>query len=103
MHKNNNLRGCIGSLQAYRPLVEDVAANAYASAFNDYRFPRVVATEVEQLVIDISILPPRKQLAVSTEAELLATIRPNIDGLLIEGSGYSATFFTKCMGGANKS
>lgn len=92
LHKNNDLRGCIGSLQPYRALVEDVAMNAYASAFNDYRFPQVEINEINQLVIDISILTPRMQLSVNSEAELLAKIRPNIDGLLIEGSGYSATF-----------
>jgi hypothetical protein len=92
LHKNNNLRGCIGSLQPTRPLIEDVAINAYSSAFNDYRFSQVIADELNQLVIDISILTPNKQLAVNSEAELLAKIRPNVDGLFITSAEYSATF-----------
>jgi AmmeMemoRadiSam system protein A len=92
LHKNNNLRGCIGSLQPIRPLIEDVAINAYSSAFNDYRFSQVTEDELKQLVIDISILTPNKQLAVNSEAELLAKIRPNIDGLFITNTEYSATF-----------
>lgn len=42
LEKAGQLRGCIGSLEAYRPLVEDVAEHAYAAAFRDPRFPRSI-------------------------------------------------------------
>jgi AMMECR1 domain-containing protein len=38
LKREGELRGCIGSLAAYRPLAEDVAGNAYAAAFSDPRF-----------------------------------------------------------------
>lgn len=92
LHKNGTLRGCIGSTQAYRPLLEDVIHNAFASAFHDPRFPPVTENELSELRIEISILTPQQRLTVADEADLLRTIRPGIDGLLIRNAQHSATF-----------
>lgn len=92
LHKQNQLRGCIGSLKAYRPLMVDVLENAFASAFKDPRFPPVSETELPALHVEISILTPQQPMGISTEAELLQSLRPNIDGLVIQDGRHSATF-----------
>lgn len=81
------LRGCMGSLSIRDPLVSDVALNAAASATRDPRFPPVQLEELPQLDIHLSILSPTEPLEVASEEELLAAIRPGIDGLIVlEGS-----------------
>ena len=92
LHKHGNLRGCIGSIEAYRPLLDDVVNNAFASAFRDHRFAPVQEHELTDLHIEISILTPKQLMAVNTEAELLADLRPGMDGLLIDSTRYHATF-----------
>jgi AmmeMemoRadiSam system protein A len=86
------LRGCIGMLQATRPLVEDVAQNAYAAAFEDTRFPPLSAVEYDQLEYHISILNPAEAIEFESEADLLQQLRPGIDGLILEDRGRRATF-----------
>ena len=86
------LRGCIGSLEARRPLVEDVAENAFAAAFRDPRFPPLRPEEYPRLEYHISILNPPEPMTVTSEADLLQQLRPGVDGLvLIEGT-RRATF-----------
>ncbi|MGB1271500.1 MAG: AmmeMemoRadiSam system protein A, partial [Endozoicomonas sp.] len=89
---NQTLRGCIGSTQAYRPLLDDVMNNAFASAFRDQRFPPVTENELGTIQIEISILTPQQPMAVSHEKDLLQQLRPGVDGLLIRNPRYSATF-----------
>ena len=90
--KNGELRGCIGSLQATRPLVIDVARNAYAAAFTDPRFAKVSAREIQSLQIHISILSEPENLNFSSESDLIAQLRPGIDGLVLEDKGRRGTF-----------
>ncbi|GFR64058.1 AMMECR1 domain-containing protein [Elysia marginata] len=89
---NQNLRGCIGSLEAHRPLINDVAANAYSSAFKDPRFPPVSAEELEKITVEISILSPMEPMQANDEQDLLAQLQPSIDGLLIDDGRHRATF-----------
>jgi len=86
------LRGCIGSPQARRTLVEDVAGNAFAAAFEDPRFANLQEDELDGLNLSISVLSPQVAIDVSSEAELLARLRPGIDGLIIEDQGRRALF-----------
>ena len=86
------LRGCIGRLEATRPLVEDVAQNAYSAAFEDTRFPPLRTMEYDQLAYHISILKPPEPMEFESEADLLAQLRPDIDGLVLEERGHRATF-----------
>ena len=87
-----NLRGCIGSLEAQRPLVEDVADNAYAAAFRDPRFGPVTEGEYPQLQYHISVLTPPKPMTFTSEDDLLKQIHPNIDGLVLADGVYRGTF-----------
>lgn len=89
---NGELRGCIGSLEAYRPLVEDVVHNAYAAAFQDSRFNPVTAEELPKLEIHISILSQPEPMQFTSEEDLLRQLRPNIDGLIMQDGMYRGTF-----------
>ncbi|MCH8112269.1 MAG: AmmeMemoRadiSam system protein B [Proteobacteria bacterium] len=89
---DGRLRGCIGSLSPERPLVEDVAVNAFASAFADPRFSAIEAHEIERLGIEISVLGPARPLAADSEADLLAALRPAVDGLILRCGENRATF-----------
>ncbi|MDH3948579.1 MAG: AmmeMemoRadiSam system protein A [Gammaproteobacteria bacterium] len=86
------LRGCIGMLTATRPLIEDVAKNAFAAAFKDSRFPPLTEAEYAQLEYHISILNPAETMEFDSEADLLQQLRPGIDGLILEDRGRRATF-----------
>lgn len=90
--KNGELRGCIGSLEAARPLGEDVAHNALAAAFRDPRFPAMSAAEWPQCSVEVSLLSTPKPLRFADEAELLAQIRAGEDGLIVEVDGKRGTF-----------
>ncbi len=86
------LRGCIGMLEACRPLAEDVAANACAAAFEDPRFEPLTKKEFEKLEIHISVLSPPEELTFSSEEDLLSRIRPCTDGLILQDGFRRGTF-----------
>ena len=88
----HQLRGCIGMLKPTRPLVEDVAHNAYSAAFEDTRFSPLSAAEYDQLEYHISILNPAEPIEFESEADLLQQLQPGIDGLILEDQGRRATF-----------
>jgi len=92
LHIEGELRGCIGSLEAYRPLIEDIAHNAFSAAFRDPRFSPLSKSELNQITIDLSILTPPAEMTFTSEADLLEQIRPGIDGLIIEDQGRRGTF-----------
>lgn len=92
LHKYGNLRGCIGSLEPFRPLAEDVAFNAHAAAFNDPRFSPLLRNELPLLDIEISVLSSATPIACRNEQELLDQLQPFKDGLIIEDRFHRATF-----------
>lgn len=92
LKSHGELRGCIGSLSAHRPLALDVTHNAYAAAFSDPRFPPLREHELEGLEIHISILGPAEPVTFTSEAALLAQLRPGIDGLVLEEGLRRGTF-----------
>lgn len=89
---NQQLRGCIGTLSPYRALVDDIAHNAYAAAFSDPRFPALSQAEFTQLDYHLSILSETKPMTFNSEADLLAQIRPGIDGLILSDNNQQGTF-----------
>lgn len=86
------LRGCIGSLQAYRPLLADVRANAVSAALNDPRFYPLESCELAKVRVEVSLLTQPEPVEFSDEADLIAQIVPNEDGLIITSGPYRATF-----------
>ena len=92
LNLHGRLRGCIGSLQAVRPLAEDVAHNAFAAAFQDHRFPPLTAEEFPDIDIHISLLSEAEPMEVDAEDDLLRQLRPGKDGLILEDGPYRSTF-----------
>jgi len=92
LHINGQLRGCIGALEAYQPLIEDIAEHAFAAAFNDPRFPALTEDEFEQLDLEISVLGKPEKMSFESEDDLLQQIQPNIDGLILESDYHRGTF-----------
>ncbi|MBL8450634.1 MAG: AmmeMemoRadiSam system protein A [Dechloromonas sp.] len=86
------LRGCIGSLEAHRPLADDVRENALAAAFRDPRFAPLSAREWPAVRIEVSLLGPREPLAVSSEREAIAALAPGVDGVVLTAGTQRATF-----------
>ncbi len=86
------LRGCIGHLEAMQPLVCDVVDNAFAAAFQDPRFPPLARAELAGLDVHISVLSPSEPMTFASEADLLAQIRPGVDGLILTEGQARGTF-----------
>lgn len=89
---NRRLRGCIGMLEAVRPLAEDVAENAFSAAFKDPRFPPLEAYELDNLEIHLSILTVAEPVLFSSEQDLVSQLQPGIDGLILEEGYRRGTF-----------
>ncbi|MGD9638119.1 MAG: AmmeMemoRadiSam system protein A [Alphaproteobacteria bacterium] len=92
LEQDNNLRGCIGSIIAYRPLAEDIVDNAYAAAFRDTRFSKITKNEFQNTELSVSLLTPFQEMTFSDEDDLLEQLRPGIDGVIIEDMGRRAVF-----------
>jgi AmmeMemoRadiSam system protein B/AmmeMemoRadiSam system protein A len=97
--KDAALRGCIGSLQATRPLGADVAENAIAAAFRDPRFPAMTAEEWPCVRVEVSLLSPPKPMRFADEADLLEQLRPGEDGVILEADGRRATYLPQVWEG----
>lgn len=95
----DRLRGCIGALEARMPLVEDVAEHAFAAAFSDPRFPPLSREELPRLAVHISVLSPAEPMTFNSQAELLAQLRPGIDGLILNLDRQRATFLPSVWDG----
>jgi AmmeMemoRadiSam system protein A len=91
------LRGCIGTLEPVRPLYRDVVRNA-VRASNDPRLPAVTAAEWPALAVKVSVLSCAEPLLVSGPADLLAALRPGVDGLILTDGRRRATFLPTVWG-----
>jgi AmmeMemoRadiSam system protein B/AmmeMemoRadiSam system protein A len=92
LRRNGQLRGCIGSPLARRPLVVDVVEHAFNAAFRDPRFPHLHLLELPGLELSVSVLTPPEPMQFENEADLLAQLRPGVDGLVIQDAGRRALY-----------
>ena len=90
--QQEQLRGCIGTLEAHRPLLDDVQHNARAAAFQDPRFSPLTSDELERTEIEISLLSPMQAMEFSDEQQALEQLQPGTDGLVFEFDRYRSTF-----------
>ncbi|MBI3432856.1 MAG: AmmeMemoRadiSam system protein B [Hydrogenophilales bacterium] len=90
--RQGDLRGCIGSLEAHRPLGLDVRKNAVAAAFRDPRFMPLARKEFEDVRVEVSVLSPHEPLVVGSEKDALDALRPGIDGVVFEYGHFRSTF-----------
>ncbi len=86
------LRGCIGSLQACEPLIDDVSNNAVSAAVRDPRFMPLMADELDSVSVEVSLLSELQPLRFASEADALVQLRPAIDGVVFEYGPYRSTF-----------
>jgi AmmeMemoRadiSam system protein A len=87
------LRGCIGALEAYQPLVEDVREHTIAAALEDYRFPPVQTAEIKEIQIEVSRLTAPVPLEYARPADLVAKFRPRVDGVILRDGNRRADDF----------
>jgi len=92
LEKHHELRGCIGSVEAYRPLVEDVAEHAWNAAFADPRFNPLTSNEFIVLQIEISVLTQPEDMNVTSEEDLKQQLVPGRDGLIIRDGFHRGLF-----------
>lgn len=90
--QQHRLRGCIGTLQAHRSLLDDVQANARAAAFKDTRFSPLTGDELQTTQIEVSLLSAIQPMNFSSQQEALAQLQPGVDGVIFEFGAYTSTF-----------
>ena len=88
---NGDLQGCIGSLAAVRPIVDDVAHHIVAAALHDPRTQPIAYADIDDLDLEISLLSPLERIEFSDEPSMLAAIRAGTDGLVLEHRSQRAT------------
>ncbi len=92
LHKAGELRGCIGCLEADKPLAAALVYFARAAAFSDPRFAPLDEEELESCLITISLLGPLLPIPATTRQQLLEALEPTRDGLWLQSPGHRATF-----------
>ncbi len=92
LQMDGQLRGCIGMLEAVRPLAVDISENAFAAAFKDPRFPPVTEKEYERLELHLSILSPAREIRFTSEQDLIDQLQPGKDGLILQEGLQRGTF-----------
>ncbi len=93
LNKGQSLRGCIGSIIAHRPLIDDIVHNAESAAFNDPRFPPLEAEEIDTaLMLEVSVLSEPQLIEYDDYEDLKKKIVPHKDGLILKYGQYQGTF-----------
>ncbi|MCP3871677.1 MAG: AmmeMemoRadiSam system protein A [Desulfobacteraceae bacterium] len=92
LHKKGDLRGCIGNIEPTKTVWEGVEDNAKHAAFHDSRFRPMSHDELKDTLIEVSILTPPQSLDHIDGEDLIAKLKPGIDGVIISKSYHSATF-----------
>jgi AmmeMemoRadiSam system protein A len=94
LDKDGKLRGCIGSIGAHRPLIIDVAENAFRAAFKDSRFKPLVSDEIakHEIVLTVSVLSPQAPINFTDETDLVSQLRPGTDGVVLQEGGRRGVF-----------
>ncbi len=92
LNLNDNLRGCIGSIIAYKELFDDISTNAISAAFSDPRFSPLHVDELSNLELEVSVLSPAQMIEYNNFDDLLTKITPFKDGLILQDGAYQGTF-----------
>ena len=90
--RQGQLRGCIGTIEAHRSLLDDIKHNAKAAAFKDTRFSPLTSDEFDDTEIEVSLLSPMQELVFTNEQEALVQLQSGVDGIVFEFGHYRSTF-----------
>lgn len=88
---SGELLGCVGTMEAYRPLAQDVAEHALDAAFHDRRFPPLTTEQAQDMTVEVSVLQPLVEFPATGYADLVARV-PVGSGLWITAPGARATY-----------
>ena len=86
------LRGCVGSLLACEPLIDDVSSNAISAALRDTRFPPLTEEELDDISVEVSLLSELQPLDFVNEQDAITKLCPGIDGIVFEYGTHRSTF-----------
>jgi AmmeMemoRadiSam system protein A len=86
LHKNGQLRGCIGEVIAIRPVYKAVMAQAVNAGLNDRRFPPVEQSELDQIDFEVSVLTPPRSVASPSEIVI------GTHGIIMKKGEHTALF-----------
>ena len=89
---NGQLRGCIGALEPYQALAQDVREHAVAAALEDPRFPAVREPELNRIQIEVSRLTRAVPLEYKDADELLQKLKPHVHGVILMDGFRRSTF-----------
>jgi len=89
---DKRLRGCIGTLQAHRTLLDDVKMNAVAAAFRDPRFKPLAPGEFTSVSLEISVLSALEPMTAADEQDAIQQLRPGVDGVVFQYGHHRGTF-----------
>jgi len=92
LRRGSELRGCVGSVEIVRPLIEDVCRNAVAAALRDPRFPPLEPAELDLVELEVTLLSTPEPIVFTSETDALAQLRPGEDGLLLQWQRHRATY-----------
>ncbi len=90
--RQGELRGCIGTLEAHRPLLDDLKSNAVSAAFRDPRFSPLRAHELDEIRVEVSLLSAPEAMTFRDEADALRQLRPGRDGVIFQYGRFYSTF-----------
>ncbi len=91
-HPDHDLRGCIGFIEPVYTLRKGIKEAAISAAIHDPRFPEVTRDELDQLIIEISILTQPEPILNTSPNDLLSKITPKKDGLIMTNGNDRGLF-----------
>jgi MEMO1 family protein len=92
LNKQHKLRGCIGSVFPTEPLAQAVVNMARSAAIEDHRFSVVKPEELKEIQVEVSVLTLPQRLAHNSAAEVLAGLRPGVDGVVLRVGTHQGIF-----------
>jgi len=92
LRQAGELRGCIGSLEPRRTLLQDVKANAVSAAFRDPRFRPLHLGELDVTRVEVSLLSALEPIVFEDEQHALAQLEPGVHGITFEYGYHRSTF-----------
>jgi AmmeMemoRadiSam system protein A len=92
---DGQLNGCIGTITPDQALAHATARHARSAAFEDPRLPLLRPEDYPRLTVEVSVLSALTPVAAGSPEQLLASLRPHVDGLVLTGAGRRGVFLPK--------